>query len=374
MKILEIAPPWIDIPPKGYGGTEWVINNLTEGLVKRGHEVTLFATKNSHTSAELKYVFERPLSEQRIPWEASLPALIHYDQALKNSSVYDIIHFHLSSQTDLVMFPYISKITVPHIITMHGHWPYDVFSYMDNQFKKLYAKKLRTVSISKFMESTLPKGFQSAGYVHNALDIDKYQFGNNGGDYFVWIGRIIPDKGLYEAIRAVKKANAKLIFAGVYNEYMKLEREYFETKIRPQIDDEHIIFVGPANLEQKNKLLGEAIAFLNPIQWEEPFGMVMAESMACGTPVISFNRGAAPELIIDQKTGFLVNSIGEMIDAMKKVSQLNRKDCRHHVEQNFNLEKMTLGYEQIFKQEIENFYTTNSLPKDSTVPASHIDY
>lgn len=361
MKILEIAPPWIDIPPNGYGGTEWVISNLTEELVKHGHEVALFATKNSKTSAKLKYTFDKSLSDQKVPWEAALPALIHYDQALKNADQYDIIHFHLSSQTDLVMFPFIQKLHTAHVVTIHGHWPYDVFSFMDHQFKKLYAKDIRVISISKFMESILPKGFNSAGYVHNALDISKYQFGNNGGDYFAWLGRMVPDKGLYEAIRAVKRANAKLVFAGVYNEYMKLEREYFETKIRPHIDDEQIIFLGRADLAQKNKLLGEAIAFLNPIQWEEPFGMVMAESMACGTPVISFSRGAAPEVVVDQKTGFLVNSISEMVDAMAKAPKLDRQACRTHVEQNFTAQKMTLGYLQIFESEITRYQQlTNS--------------
>jgi glycosyltransferase involved in cell wall biosynthesis len=360
MKVLQISPPWIDTPPKNYGGTEWVVANLCDGLLQAGHEVTLFATKESYTQANLKYLFHQGLTRAEIPWEASLPALLHYDQALEDSSQYDLIHFHLSSQTDLVSFPYIKKLTVPHVLTIHGHWPYDVFSYMDEHFQKLYAKYINVISISKFMQSALPKSFNSIGYAYNAINLESMKFNPSHKGYLTWLGRMVPDKGLYEAIRAAKKANEQFIFAGVVDTYNQQQKNYFEQKIKPHIDGEQIQYIGPADHATKNILLSNAKAFLNPIQWDEPFGMVMIESMSCGTPVISFERGAATELIKQEKTGFLVQSVNEMVQAIKKIDTIDRHVCREHIAQNFTVAHMTKQYLHHYHKVIRSFHSAKS--------------
>lgn len=284
--------------------------------------------------------------------------MIHYDLATKNAENFDIIHFHLSSQSDIAMFPYIAKLKVPHIVTIHGHWPYDVFSHMDKIFLEYYGSKLRIVNISKYMNNNLHHNFKTCGYVHNPIDISKYQFNQHPSDYFTWIGRIIPDKGLHLAIKAALETNNKLIFAGVYNQDNSQENDYFEAEIKPYIDNKQIIFLGPANLEAKNELLKNAIAFLNPIEWEEPFGMVIIESMACGTPVISYNRGAVSEIIIDNQTGYLVEEFESIKDKMQNAAMLDRQTIRNHVKVNFSQEKCTKKYENIYIKQINEFYSS----------------
>jgi glycosyltransferase involved in cell wall biosynthesis len=366
MKILQIAPPWIDTPPSGYGGTEWVISNLTERLVQRGHDVTLFATAYSRTSARLKYVFEKGLESIQAPWNGALPPLVHYHQAFKlaQEEKFDMVHTHLSSGTDIIIFPFISELKVPHVMTIHGHWPFDRYTFMDDYYKKYYGNDIAAISISKSMEKTsLPEGFRSAGIVYNGLDVSTLKFSPKAKasePYVTWLGRMVPDKGLYEGILAAKRAKIKFIFAGVVSRYNDIEYQYYNSKIKPMIDGEQVQYIGPADLKLKNRLLGGATAFMNPIQWEEPFGMVMVESMACGTPVISFNRGAAPELIVDGKTGFLVNSVREMVDALGKIDQINRKDCRDHVEEHFTNDATYDGYFKIYEQEIQRYKEKHS--------------
>ena len=172
MKILQIAPPWIATPPSGYGGTELVIYNLCKGLVELGHEITLFATKNSQSPDELDYVFTKGLVEMDIDWSASLPPFVHYHQAFQKADAYDVVHAHLSSGTDLLILPFLSELAQKGkaaVMTVHGHWPYDRNTYMDPYFKKLYAKDIATISISRAMQKLLPKEFRDIGYIHNVL-------------------------------------------------------------------------------------------------------------------------------------------------------------------------------------------------------------
>jgi glycosyltransferase involved in cell wall biosynthesis len=354
MKILQIAPPWIATPPSGYGGTELVIYNLCNGLFELGHEITLFATKNSSSPGELDYVFNKGLVEMDIDWSASLPPFVHYHQAFHNADQYDVIHAHLSSGTDLLILPFLSDLTQKGkvaLMTIHGHWPYDRNTYMDPYFKKLYAKDIAAISISRAMQKLLPKEFRDIGYIHNSLDLNTLSFRarpgrytsnsskssrRNDSGYLTWLGKILPDKGTHEAILAAKEAGERFIFGGIVEKYDKRSVEYFQTKVQPLIDDDQIVYIGPLDVKAKNKLLGGAKAFLNPIAWEEPFGMVMVESMACGTPVISYNRGAAPEIIRHGKNGFLVKSRKEMVKAIAVVDTIKRKDCRAYVEEKFS--------------------------------------
>lgn len=357
MKILQIAPAWINTPPKGYGGTEWVISNLVNGLESLGHDVTLFATKKSKTNARLEYVFDNAFLDMKIPWEAALPALIHYHEAFKKAKYYDIVHAHLSSVTDIMILPFLSDLKnmgIPAVMTIHGHQPFDYFSYMDKYFLDLYAKDIWALSISKAMQKSMPKQFKNAGYLYNSLDTSKMQFSAKDGDYLTWLGKIKPDKGTANAILIAKKMDEQLIFAGVVDEYSRESVEYFETKVKPLIDGKQIIYLGPADLKLKNKLLKNAKAFINPLQWEEPFGMVMVESMACGTPVIAFNRGAAPEVILDKETGFIVKDDKQMIQAIKKIKQINRQKCREYVEAKFSVEAASKNALKIYARIINS--------------------
>jgi glycosyltransferase involved in cell wall biosynthesis len=219
------------------------------------------------------------------------------------------------------------------------------------------------------MQKLLPKEFRDIGYIHNSIDLSTLSFrarpgrytntsssasrarGNSGG-YLAWLGKILPDKGTHEAILAAKEAGERLVFGGIVEKYDKRSVEYFQTKVKPLIDDDQIVYVGPLDLKAKNKLLGGAKAFLNPIAWEEPFGMVMIESMACGTPVISYNRGAAPEIIRHGKNGFLVKSRKEMVKAIAVIDTIKRKDCRKYVEEKFSPVAAARKHIEIYQKEM----------------------
>jgi glycosyltransferase involved in cell wall biosynthesis len=375
MKILQIAPPWIATPPSGYGGTELVIYNLCKGFVELGHDITLFATKNSQSPDELDYVFNKGLVEMDIDWSASLPPFVHYYQAFQKADAYDVVHAHLSSGTDLLVLPFLSNLTQrgkAAVMTVHGHWPYDRNTYMDSYFKKFYAKDIATISISRAMQKLLPKEFRDIGYIHNCLDPTTLSFRarsgiytNNssygdgdpllhgaGRGYLTWLGKIVPDKGTHEAILAAKEAGEQFVFGGIVDKYDKLSVDYFQTKVKPLIDDKQVIYLGPLDVKAKNKLMGDAKAFLNPIAWEEPFGMVIVESMACGTPVISYNRGAVPELIKNGKNGFLVKNRREMVKAIAKADTIKRKDCRKYVEEKFSPKAAAKKHIEMYQREI----------------------
>jgi glycosyltransferase involved in cell wall biosynthesis len=363
MKILQIAPPWIATPPTGYGGTELVIYNLCEQMVTMGHEVTLFATKNSKTSAKLKYVFDKGLYEQGLPWNGALPSILHYQQACKlfSEGDYDIAHLHLSSQTDLMLLAFLSELKKPYVLTIHGHLPFDRYTNFDEFYFDTYASKVSAVNISQTMHDYMPKQFKSDGFVYNGMEVEKMTYNPNPGKYFAWIGRIVPVKGLHHAINVALKTGEKLFFAGTVDlQNTDGGLDYFNNLIKPHIDGEQIKFLGEADFEIKNQLFSNAKAFLNPIDWVEPFGMVMIEAMGCGTPVISFDKGAAKELVLNEETGFLVRDEDEMIEAMSKIHLIDRAVCRNHVLQNFTARASAEGYLKIYHQKVKQHVPTTS--------------
>lgn len=363
MKILQIAPAWVDTPPENHGGTEWVIANLIKGLSALGHDVVLFATKNSQVEGKVEFIFEKCFLDQNIPWGAALPAFIHYYEAFRYASEYDLVHAHLSSGTDLIILPFLADLTekhIPNILTIHSRWPFDRYSTTDEMFLDLYADKVLAVNISASMHKTLPKQFQDGGFIHNSLDLTKLKFSPKGGNYLTWLGKIVPAKGVAEAIKIARKAKEQFIFAGVVDPYLEQSVRYFAQKVQPLIDGKQVQYLGPADLKLKNKLLGGAKAFLNPIDWDEPFGMVILESMAAGTPVISYNRGAIPELIKDGETGFLVNNEADMLKMLKKVSKINREACRNHVAKNFSPQVATSKYIKLYFSQIQLHQTVSN--------------
>ena len=372
MKILQIAPPWLNVPPVGYGGTEAVISNLTEGLINEGHTVTLFATGKSKTKGTLKYFYKTSLRDQNIDWSYALPALLHYTEAFNvaRNDGYDMIHTHMSCSSDVMTMEMIAKCNTPSIMTIHGYFPFDLVSNTDKYFLDLYGHKIAAVNISHAMVDSCPKEFYQAGIVHNGVDTNSYSHNlSQNNDYFTWVGKITKNKGLYEAILATKKANEKLIFAGFIEPTAIENTQYFNEKIKPLIDNNQIQYLGPADFKLKNELMKNAKGFLNPIQWKEPFGMVMAESLACGTPVISYANGAAIEIIQDGKNGFLIpESIDSMVNRMKRINEIDRSVCRKIAVEKFSIEAMVRDYSKIYKKVIDlNLKFKNPIKKSEKI-------
>ncbi len=360
VRIAQIAPPWIPIPPKHYGGTENVIYHLVEEQVAQSHDVTLFAPDDSKTSAKLVSFFHRSLVKESVPWTMHLKAYYHLHKAVDyiKEHGFDIVHTHLSSSADMYVFPLIAQLTTPHVTTLHSVFPFDRDArsgyigdadryYMD------WAPFLPMVAISESARQSVPHPLNFVGVVHHGLYLQDFQPSKRRiGDYFAWLGRFVPEKGAHLAIETAKRAHVPLILAGIIDRYSKESMVYFEKMIKPLVGTEQIEYIGPVNMRQKINLFSRARGLLNPIEWEEPFGMVMIEAMALGCPVISFTRGAAPEIISNGETGYLVNSLDEMVSAISKIDEIDRKTVRKYVEEKFSSQVMAKNYIRIYKKVI----------------------
>jgi glycosyltransferase involved in cell wall biosynthesis len=348
MRIAQVGPLWENIPPPKYGGTERIVSFLTEGLVKKGHDVTLFACGTSKTSAKLVSVYPRPLFRDNIPWTNIMYPLLNITEAFDKEQEFDIIHMHLNKSSDYISLPLAQLIRKKVFFTLH--FPYPVSQNRQDRHLVLQKyKDLNYVSISNSQR----KGGENLNWVstvYNGIDLDAYTFNPNPQDYLLWVGKINQDKGTKEAIEAAKLAGVKLILAGKVDLLEEEDKRYYYEEIEPQFDGKQIIGLGELTDDQKNKLYGEAKAFLNPIKWNEPFGLVMTEAMATGTPVIAFRNGAAPEIIVDGKSGYIVDTVEQMVQKIKEISQIDRMACRKRVEELFTKEHMVNGYEQAYKK------------------------
>lgn len=360
MKIAQIAPGWFPVPPKDYGGTEVVLYTLIEELIEQGHDVTLYAPGDARTSAKLVSFFPRSLIVSGVPWQAHLKAYYHLKKSVDavQQGDFDIVHAHLSAPSDLYMFPLMADVKIPHVATLHSRFPFDHLPtgwvgdadplYMD------WASTMPIVAISEHARKEVTYPIDFAGVVYHGLPMGQLRpTKTRRRDYFAWLGRCVPDKGAHLAIQAAKEAGVSLILAGTVDRNIPESVRYFQEYIKPQLDNKQIRYIGPANVKEKINLFSGARAFLNPIEWEEPFGMVMIEAMALGCPVISFIRGAAPELIVDGKTGFLVKDVDAMVRAMKNIDTIDREATRRHVEENFSARVMAKNYTEIYRRIIE---------------------
>ncbi len=348
MKIAQIGPLWENIPPPKYGGTERIVYYLVEGLIKNGYEVTLFASGTSKTSAKLISVSHQPLFRKKIPWTNIMYPLLNITEAFDRQKNFDIIHVHLNIPSDYVSLPLASQIKNKVVFTLHFPYPISL-GYADRHLVLQKYRHLNYVSISDSQR----KGGKNLNWiktVYNGVDINSYNFNPQPDNYFVWLGKFKPQKGVKEAIIAAKKAGVKLIIGGTIDYLEKDYFAYFQNEVEPLIDGKQIKFVGELNDKQKNEIYGKAVCFLNPISWEEPFGLVMIEAMACGTPVIAFARGAAKEIVKDGETGYLVNDIDQMVEAIKKIGSIDRKKCRERIEKNFTTDIMVKNYEEVYRQ------------------------
>jgi glycosyltransferase involved in cell wall biosynthesis len=352
MKIAQVAPLWENVPPLHYGGTERIVSYLTETLVEKGHDVTLFACGTSETSAKLTAVYPRPLFKDNIPWTNIMYPLLHITEVFDQADDFDIIHIHLNKASDYLALPLAMRHHHKVIFTLHFPYP----TSQNRTDRHLVLQKYRTLNFTSISDAQREGGenLNWLATIHNGIDLEPYAFSAAPQDYFFWIGKFNPDKGVAEAILAAEAAGVKLILAGSIDHLEAEDLRYYQEKIEPRIDNENIVYVGELNDQQKSEYFGGAIAFLNPIKWNEPFGLTMIESMACGTPVIAFRNGAAPEIISENKTGFLVNTVEEMTEKISQVSSLKRADCRTHVEQLFSAERMSNQYEAVYEQVVEN--------------------
>jgi len=338
LRIAQIAPLIERVPPKKYGGTERVVYNLTEGLVARGHEVTLFASGDSTTSARLF----SPVSESlRLGRKTRSPIFLH---TIMLSKVYeemdgefDIIHSHLEYPT----LPFAARSSTPTVLTMHGR--------LDTQD---YARLLRCyrqmayVSISDAQRQPVPD-INWVRTIYHGYPKDLYTFNARPGDYFLYLGRLSEEKKPQDAIRLAKACRIPLKIAAKID---PADHAFFEQRVRPFLDHPLIEYVGEVDETKKIELLKNARALLNTIDWPEPFGLVMIEALACGTPVIVRNCGSASEVIAHGRTGFVCDSMLDFIDAIHRVDEISRKACRSEFENRFTLEKMVDAYENLYAE------------------------
>lgn len=348
LKIAQLAPLWESVPPKKYGGIEIMIEKITNELVRRGHDVTLFATGNSKTNAKLKSVFSRSLFEEEVDWFHRSQNLIHAANAFSSAGEFDVIHSHMTDNA--LYFSELSKI--PMLTTLHNVLPGPKQKMNDDYITfKYYADKTNFVSISFDQRIHTDIALNYIDTVYNGIDIGNFTFSAKPKDYLAWLGRIHYGKGMWDAFHAAKATKSMLVAAG--NITCESDEKYFES-VKPMINGKDRKYIGEVGPREKNKLLGGAKALLFPIQWEEPFGLVMAEAMACGTPVIAYKRGSVPEIVKHGVTGYVVKDEKELIEAIKNIGKIDRVECRKHVEKHFTIERMVDAYERVYEKIIKS--------------------
>jgi glycosyltransferase involved in cell wall biosynthesis len=343
MKIAQIAPLYESVPPKLYGGTERVVSYLTEELVRLGHKVTLFASGDSLTSARLESGCPRALRLTRSCTDPLAHHTVMLDKVLSRAIEFDILHFH----TDYTHFPATRNLQLPTVTTLHGRLDLPDLKPLYQQFSRQ-----PLVSISQSQRKPLGR-VNWIGNVYHGLPANLYQLQPKQGDYLAFLGRISPEKRPDRAIQIALKSGMRLKIAAKVDD---VDRQYFESTIKPLLDHPGIEFLGEINEAQKNSFLGNAFAYLFPIDWPEPFGLTMIEAMACGTPTIAFCCGSVPEVIDDGVTGFIVKTEEDAVQAIQRVSGLSRVKCRATFERRFTASRMAKDYLSLYDSLVGNLH------------------
>ncbi|RZM28963.1 MAG: glycosyltransferase family 4 protein [Pedobacter sp.] len=325
MKIAVLAPVAWRTPPRHYGPWEQMASNLTEGLLQNGLDVTLFATGDSVTAGKLDAVIAQGYEEERTQ-DAKVVECLHISNLMEKAGEFDLIHNHY----DFLPLSYSKLIKTPLITTIHGFSSEKILAV----YKK-YNTQGHYISISN---ANRHPSLNYLATVYNGIETKNFDFNDSPDDYLLFFGRIHPDKGTFEAIQIAMQSNRRLIIAGIVQ-----DANYFKEKVEPYLNAD-IEFIGAAGPEKRNELLANAYALLHPINFEEPFGLSVAEAMLCGTPVIAFSKGSMPELIKDQETGFLVKDIEEAVTAVAELKGIERSDCRDWALSQFSQEKMVADY------------------------------
>ena len=343
MKIAILAPPWISVPAPGYGGVESVVSALTENLVERKHQVTLFCAPGSISGANIvNFLGEtHPHEIERSIYEVDhVAATFDYMDNLPAGEKFDVVHDHCG----FVGIAMANRISTPIIHTLHGP-----FTSESSAFYSRHGHKATLVGISKSQLSSAPKGLGEIVSIPNPIDLKVWPLQETKDDYLLWIGRITPEKGPHLAIAAALEAGVPLILAGIVQPG---QGDYFDREIAPYIDGQKVSFAGEVRGKVKQSLFAHAMGLLMPIRWEEPFGMVMVEALASGTPVISFPEGAARELIIEGETGFLVKDELHMAAAIAQLSTIDSRACRDWVARYCDVNVVTSAYEKVYRAAI----------------------
>jgi glycosyltransferase involved in cell wall biosynthesis len=336
MKIAQVAPLIEAVPPKLYGGTERVVAYLTDALVELGHEVTLFASGDSGTKAELAPIWPRALRLDPNVHDNFAPLFMQLEIVARRASEFDVIHCHL----DYFAYPMLRLLGVPSVTTLHGRLDLPELPQLYRIFNET-----PVVSISDSQREPLPQAHYVAT-IHHGLPLDLLRQGP-GGKYLAFLGRISPEKAPDAAIRIAARAGMPLKIAAKVD---KVDQEYFKTQIEPLLAGADVEFIGEIGEHQKSEFLGNATALLFPIAWREPFGLVMIEAMACGTPVIAFNNGSVPEVLENGLTGFIVRDEDEAVRALSSIDDLNRDRVRAEFERRFTAKHMAQNYVKLFSR------------------------
>jgi glycosyltransferase involved in cell wall biosynthesis len=349
VRIAQVAPLYESVPPKYYGGTERVVSYLTEELVRLGHEVTLFASGDSVTKAELVAVCKRSLRLDEQCQDQLAHHVLMLEQVAKVVDHFDIIHYH----TSYLHLPFSRRHKVSQVTTLHGRLDIPDLIPLYQEFRET-----PVISISNAQREPLA-WLNWQGTVSHGVPEDLFAFKETPGQYLAFLGRISPEKRVDQAIEIARRTGMKLKIAAKVD---VVDREYFESCIKPLLDDPLIEFIGEIAEKEKKEFLGNAYAFLFPIDWPEPFGLVMIEALACGTPIIAYRRGSVPEVLEDGVTGFIVDNVEEAVAAVGKISNISRKTCRQIFEKRFTATCMAQNYLAIYKR----------LPRAEDLKTAHV--
>ena len=334
MRIAQVAPLTYPVPPLGFGGSERIVSYLTEALVQDGHEVTLFARAESQTQARLIAPAHPPMGSGRLP---DVWAYYHLllEQVYRHTGAFDIVHFHLGYRH----FPVLRRQPLPHVTSTRWGLELDALVYLFNEYREM-----PLISLSDNQREPVPEANWVAT-IYNGLPVGLYQAVETPGRSLVFLGRISPVKGVAEAIEIARRAALPLKIAG----YIE-DRSYFEARVRPHLSDPLIEYVGEVGDREKQDLLGQAVALLFPIRWREPFGIVMIEAMACGTPVVAFRRGSVPEVIDEGVTGFVVDDVDGAVQALEGVGGLSCRRCREVFEARFSARRVMQEHLAVYER------------------------
>ncbi len=344
MKIAQISSVYLPIPPKSHGGTEWIVYDLCQHLTRRGHQVELFASGDSSVSCPVHSVL--PVASQDDP-DSTFYLEKEYEtrntfDLYRQAERFDVIHAHWPT-----LAPYFSVWTkTPTVIT---------YAYIERELHDYYRQhfpQCRPVCVSKAQTRML--GDESLPVVYNGVDVDKIPFRDSPEDFFIIAGRMTPGKGIAEAIQIARKAGVRLVIVGHVTSHLPWSRDYFLEKVKPHVDGDRIRHIERLPHSELVELMGRARGFLFPLQWDEPFGLVVAEAMAAGTPVLAYARGAMPELIEEGETGCLPRDEEEMTAALDFVEKIDRRRCRNWVEERFSVQRMVEGYEKVYQEAIDD--------------------
>jgi glycosyltransferase involved in cell wall biosynthesis len=332
MRIAVLSPVAWRTPPLHYGPWESVVSLLTEELIRMGVDVTLFATGDSQTSGKLVAVCPRPYSEDHSV-DPKVAECLHISEVFERCADYDLIHNHF----DFLPLTYSGLVKTPLLTTIHG--------FSSPKIMPVYKKYNARGYYVAISESDKSPELNYIATIHHGIDLAQFPFSGADGNYLLFFGRIHPDKGVFEAIQVAQRVGIKLVIAGIVQ-----DQDYFATKVEPHIDGVTVEYLGSIGPDRRADVLGGALALLHLISFDEPFGLSLIESMACGTPVIAFDRGSMPELIRPGITGYIVESIESAIDAVAAIKEIDRSECRTDVEQRFTSTRMARDYVRIYEE------------------------